>query len=330
MPKVRLLSKANVASVLTMEGAISILESAFADFAFGKVIMPARTPIKVAGQNGLSLFMPAYIEGLGALGAKIVTVYKENPTKHSLPNVMGTILLLNPETGAPICIMDGGYLTAVRTGAVSGLATKHLARVDAKVHTLFGTGVQAKTQAWAVAKARKLEKTLLYSLDDEGKKAAFAKDVAELTGAEAVVARDAISAVKAADILTLATSAAKPIIEGAWLEPGLHINAIGSHAPGMRELDTESVLRSKIFVDSLDANKAEAGDFQIPVEEGAWSWERVAGEIGNVLAGGLPGRESDSEITLFKSVGLALQDLATAGFVYQEALAKNIGEDFEF
>mgnify|MGYP003586923544 CR=1 FL=1 len=330
MTKVRLLSKANVAEVLTMEGAISILESAFADFAAGKVAMPVRTPIKVAEHSGLALFMPAYISGLGALGAKVVTVYKENPAKHKLPNVMGTILLLDPETGAPICIMDGGYLTAVRTGAVSGLATKYLARTDARVHTLFGTGVQARTQAWAVAHARQLDRILLYSVDDEAVKLAFAKEVAEKTGVPTEVAKDAESAVQAADILTLATSATKPIIDGAWLEPGLHINAIGSHSPGARELDTESVVKSKVFADSLDANKAEAGDFQLPAEEGAWSWENVAAEIGQVINGNKPGRENDSEITLFKSVGLALQDLATAGYVFREALSHNIGADFEF
>ena len=330
MTKVRLLSKANVAEVLTMEGAINILESAFADFASGKVTMPVRTPIKVAEHNGLALFMPAYISGLGALGAKVVTVYKDNPAKHKLPNVMGTILLLDTQTGAPICIMDGGYLTAVRTGAVSGLATMYLARTDARVLTLFGTGVQARTQAWAVAHARPLDRILLYSVDDEAAKLAFAKDITEMTGVLAEVAKDAESAVRAADILTLATSATKPIIDGSWLEPGLHINAIGSHAPGARELDTASVVKSKIFVDSLEANKAEAGDLQMPAEEGAWRWECVAGEIGQVINGDRPGRENDSEITLFKSVGLALQDLAAASYVYTEALAHNIGTDFEF
>ncbi len=330
MPKVRLLSKANVAEVLTIEGAIAILESAFADFASGKVTMPARTPITLPEHNGLALFMPAHISGLGSLGAKIVTVYKDNPAKHKLPNVMGTILLLDPETGAPVCIMDGGYLTAVRTGAVSGLATKFLARADARLHTLFGTGVQARTQAWAVAKARKLDRILLFSLDDEAAKRAFANDIAALTGVDTEIAKDAEGAVRAADILTLATSAVKPIIDGTWLEPGLHINAIGSHAPGARELDTKSVVRSKVFVDSLDACKAEAGDFQIPVEENAWKWESVAGEIGQVVTGAKPGRENDREITLFKSVGLALQDIATAGFVFSEALARNIGADFDF
>jgi alanine dehydrogenase len=330
MAKVRLLSKTSVADVLTMDGAIHILEEAFADFAQGKISMPARTPIKVADHEGLALFMPAYISGLGALGAKIVTVYKNNPAKHKLPNVLGTIVLLNPETGAPVCIMEAGYLTAMRTGAVAGLAAKYLARTDAKVHTLFGTGVQGKTQAMAIANVRPLERILLYSLDDDETKAAFARDIETHTGVTTEVAKDAEKAVRVADILTLATSSSKPIIDGSWLEPGMHINAIGSHSPGARELDSASVVKSKVFADSIDACKAEAGDFQIPAAANEWCWDDIAGELGHVITGAHPGRENDSEITLFKSVGLALQDMATASFVYREALAHGIGPDFEF
>jgi len=330
MAKVRLLSRAHVQELITMEGAINILEQAFADFATGNVIMPTRTPITAPEFAGLSLFMPAYIPGLKALGAKVVTVYTDNPAKFNLPNVMGTIILLNPETGAPICIMDGGYLTAVRTGAVSGLATKYLARMDAKVHTLFGTGVQARTQAWAVAKTRELERCLIYSVDDDETKQAFAREATKITGVQTEVAKDAESAVRACDILTLATSAKEPIINGAWVEPGTHINAIGSHAPGMRELDTAIVVKSKVFPDSAEACRAEAGDFQIPIEEGAWSMDNIAAELGEVVAGTKNGRVADSDITLFKSVGLALQDLATATYVYKEAAERGVGHEFEF
>lgn len=330
MATVKLLSRDDVKQLLTMEGAIGILEDAFAGLARGEVVMPVRTPIKAPEHEGLALFMPAYVPSLGALGAKVVTVYKNNPSQHNLPNVMGTIILLNPETGAPVCIMDGGYLTAVRTGAVSGLATKHLARRDAKVHALFGTGVQAKTQAWAVAAARPLAKCLVFSVDDDAKKQAFAAEVQQLTGVPTEVAADAEAAVRAADILTLATSAKDPIISGAWVEPGMHINGIGSHAPGMRELDTATVVKSRVFPDSLEACKAEAGDFQIPAEEGMWSWDAVAAELGEVVAGMKPGREADTDITLFKSVGLALQDLATASFVHRQALERGAGSEFEF
>lgn len=330
MAAVKLLSRDDVKELLTMDGAIGILEDAFAGLARGEVVMPVRTPIKVPGHEGLALFMPAFVPSLGALGAKIVTVYKNNPSRHNLPNVMGTILLLNPETGAPVCIMDGGYLTAVRTGAVSGLATRHLARPDAKVHALFGTGVQARAQAWAVATVRPLAKCLVFSIDDDARKQAFAAEVQELTGVPTEVAASPESAVRGCDILTLATSAKDPVIDGAWVQPGTHINAIGSHAPGMRELDTATVAKSRVFPDSLEACKAEAGDFQLPVEEGMWSWDAVAAELGEVVAGMKPGRTSDTEITLFKSVGLALQDMATASYVFRQAQERGAGSEFQF
>ena len=329
MPEVKLLSRSDVEKVLTMKGAIDILEKAFLDFAAKNVVMPVRTPIKNPAANGLALFMPAFIPGLSALGAKIVTVYPDNPKKHDLPNVLGTIILLDPETGAPTCVMEAGYLTAVRTGAVSGLATKYLARKDAKVHTLMGTGVQARTQAWAVASVRELAKCYVYSVDPLEKKKLFAAQVTQLTGVVTEVAGDLKSALSESDIVTLATSAHEPIVNGDWFQPGTHINGIGSHAPGMRELDTRTIVRSKVVCDSIEACKAEAGDLQIPVEEHAWDWELVHGELGQVVAGMIPARESD-EITLFKSVGLALQDLATASYVLREARSRGLGTDFSF
>jgi len=330
MPEVKLLSRTDVENVLTMEGTIDILEKAFADFAAGNVAMPVRTPIKNPAANGLALFMPAFIPGLDALGAKVVTVYPDNPARHSLPNVLGTIILLDPETGAPICVMEAGYLTAMRTGAVSGLATKHLARENASVHTLVGTGVQGRTQAWAVATARKLERCFVYSIDPPEKQKAFAAGVAELTGVPTEIADTLEDAIAESDIVTLATSAHQPIISGEWFREGTHINGIGSHAPGVRETDTNTILRSKVVCDSLQACKAEAGDLQIPVEEGVWNWNDAYGELGDVVAGKIPGRESAEEITFFKSVGLALQDLATASYVLHEARVRGMGLNFSF
>lgn len=330
MPEVKLLSATDVQNVLAMEGAIDILEKAFADFAEGNVVMPVRTPIKNPAANGLALFMPAFIPGLDALGAKVVTVYPDNPAKHSLPNVLGTIILLDPETGAPICVMEAGYLTAMRTGAVSGLATKYLARENASVHTLVGTGVQGRTQAWAVATARKLEKCFVYSIDPPDKQKVFAAAIAELTGVPTEVADSLEQAIGKSDIVTFATSAHQPVVNGDWFKEGTHINGIGSHAPGVRELDSKTIARSKVVCDSLEACKAEAGDLQIPVEEGVWNWESVRGELGDVVAGKIQGRQSAEEITLFKSVGLALQDMATASYVLTQARQKGLGTDFSF
>ena len=161
----KILSKQDVMKVLEMKDTIEILEKAFGDLATGQAVMPQRTPITAPDHGGLALFMPAYLKGMGALGAKIVTVYKDNPSKYEMATVLGTILLLDEKTGAPVAIMDGGYLTAMRTGAVAGLATKLMARPDSKVHTLFGTGGMAKTHAWAIDCAANIEKLILYSID---------------------------------------------------------------------------------------------------------------------------------------------------------------------
>jgi ornithine cyclodeaminase/alanine dehydrogenase-like protein (mu-crystallin family) len=218
----------------------------------------------------------------------------------------------------------------MRTGGVSGVATKHLARKDAKVHALLGTGVQALTQAWAVAEGANLERCLVTSIDPPEKQQAFAEEVGKLTGVETTVAAGAREAIAQCDILTLATSAKDPIIEGDWLRPGTHINGVGSHAPAMRELDTATVNKSKIVCDLTDACKAEAGDFMIPADAGEWSWDSVHGDLGQVVRGDIPGRQSDDEITLFKSVGLAIQDLSTAYHVFSEAKRLGIGTEYMF
>ncbi|MBA4405989.1 ornithine cyclodeaminase family protein [bacterium] len=326
----KLLSKNDVMKVLNMSDTIDILEKAFTDLSEGKAVMPLRTPILTPDHNGLALFMPAYLKGIGALGAKVVTVYKDNMPKYNLPTILGTIILLDEKTGAPISLIDGGYLTAMRTGGVSGLATKLLARKNAKVHTLFGTGGMARTHAWAIDCARKIEKLILFSLDPIEKKEAFKKSLKEIIKCEIVLADNAKDAVSGADIVTLITSAKDPIIDGDWIKPGTHINGAGSHAPAMRELDTKTVIKSKIICDLIDACKPEAGDFIIPVQEGKWSWDKVHGSLGDVITNKITGRENDEEITLFKSVGLAIQDLSTAFHVYNKALEMKVGTDFSF
>jgi ornithine cyclodeaminase/alanine dehydrogenase len=327
---VRLLSRADVQQVLSMQDTIDILDKAFLDLAEGRAEMPQRTPIGVPEKGGLALFMPAYLKGMGAIGAKIVTVYKDNPAKFGLATVLGTILLLDENTGAPIAIMDGGFLTAMRTGAVSGLATRYLARKDARVHTLFGTGGMARAHAWAVDCASDVEKLILFSLDPKEKQQEFADSLRDVIACEIAIADDAEAAVGQSDIVTLITSAKDPIVQGDWFKPGTHINGAGSHAPAMRELDVETVRRSKIVCDSIEACKAEAGDFMIPANDGLWSWDAVHGALGEVIGGKCPGRQSDDEITLFKSVGLAIQDISTALAVYSKAEELSVGTLFDF
>lgn len=326
----KLLSRKDVMQVLEMSDVIDILEKAFADLSNQNANMPQRTPILTPDHGGLALFMPAYLKGLGALGAKVVTVYKDNPSKYNLATVLGTIILLDEKTGAPIAIMDGGFLTAMRTGGVAGLATRILARKDARVHALFGTGGMARAHAWAVDAAGEIDKLILYSIDPLEKRKAFADSLEDILDCEIVLAEDPAEAVGQADVVTLITSAKDPIVNGDWFKPGTHINGVGSHAPAMRELDTKTIRISKVVCDLVEACQPEAGDFIIPVQAGEYSWEDIHGSLGDVITGKITGRENDEEITLFKSVGLAIQDISTAFHVYNKAVELEVGMDFEF
>jgi alanine dehydrogenase len=328
--KTLLLSRKDIESFFTMKMCMDAVEKAFAGLSQGSAVMPQRTPIPLPDKAGLALFMPAHIKNLKALGAKIVTVYHHNVATHNLPAVLGTILLLDEETGFPVAIMDGGFLTAMRTGASSGVATKYMAREDADVCAIFGAGVQAFTQVLAIHEARPLRKLLSWSADPDETRQAFARKVSERIGVPVELAKEPAGAVLDSDIVVLATSAADPVIDGNWLRPGTHINGIGSHTPKMREIDTLTVQRSRIVCDLTEACKAEAGDFIIPAANGEWTWDQVAGNLGDVVRGKVRGRTSLEEITLFKSVGLAIQDMSAAKAVFDEAVLRGIGTEYQF
>ena len=325
-----LLSRANVQELLSMDETIALVERAFAELEQGTAWMPQRTAVTDPSHNGWIAFMPAHLKGMGALGVKAVTVYKDNPAKHKLPTTLATITLLDGETGRAVAIMDGGYLTAMRTGAVTGVATKYLARKNARIAGVLGTGVQARTQVLGMAAARKLEKVLCASVDSPEVQQAFVKDMSQRTGVPVQLVGSVREVVEQSDVLALATTASKPIVDGDWVKPGLHINSIGSHAPGVRELDTKTVVKSKIICDHTPACLAEAGDIQIPIQEGALKPEAIYGELGEVITGKKKGRESDREITLFKSVGLSIQDISAAYLVYQKARERKVGVEFQF
>ena len=317
-----LLSRDDVIRVLQMKDCMEVVEKAFAELANGTAVLPLRTPI--TPPDGLSLYMPAYLKELGALACKIVTVYKNNPTKYQMPVIVGKVLLQDPNTGDVVCIMDGGYLTAVRTGAASGVATKYLAREDkGQVAGIFGAGVQAKSQLWAVAEARDLSKALVFDISGEAVEA-FCKEMSEKLSLEVKPAStDEITA--QADIICTATSSPTPIFDGSKIREGAHINGIGSHTPAARELDTAIIKRSTLIADSYEACLSEAGDVMIPIKEGAIDKTHMKAELGEVITGKKPARSSASEITLFKSNGLAIQDVATAKLVYDRAVEAGIG-----
>lgn len=321
-----LLNRNDVASLLEMGACMNAVERAFAELANGTAVLPLRNSI--FPPDGLALYMPAYLKEMKALACKVVTVYKNNPAKFNLPTTIGKLLLQNPETGEVICIMDAGYLTAVRTGAASGVATKYLARKgDNLTAGIFGAGVQAKMQLWAVAHARKITKAYIYDLNF----AALDKFVNEMStklDMEIIVASNADMLLDA-DIICTATSSSVPIFNGSKVKPGTHINGIGSHTPNARELDETIIKRSKFIGDSKTACLNEAGDIMIPIKDKVIDESHFYAELGEVITGKKRGRENDEEITLFKSNGLAIQDAAAAKLVYDMAVEEGIGNEVE-
>jgi alanine dehydrogenase len=325
-----LLTRKDVETVLTMKDAIAAVEDGFRQLALGNVIMPQRPVIRIASYHGLHLAMPAYVGGSeegGSLALKAVTVYPDNPTQYGLPTTIGTLLLHDPRTGALVAIMDAGFLTAMRTGAASGVATKYLAREDARSAGVFGAGVQARTQLMAVCEVRSIECAVVHDTVQEAREK-YAAEMSERLSIP-VEPTDSPRACAENDVVVAASSSRTPVFDGAWLAPGTHINGIGSHSPDTRELDTETVQRAKVVPDYAPACLAEAGDLIIPIQEGVITEDHIYASLGEVVMGFKPGRESAEEITLFKSVGLAVQDAASAARVYELAQAAGVGMKIE-
>jgi len=269
--------------------------------------------------------MPAYLEGLGALSTKIVTSFDRNPSKN-LPTIMATICLCDSKTGELISVMEGSYLTALRTGGLGGLAAKYLSREDAHRAALVGAGVQARTQLMALAEVRKITSVKVYDILRE-KAAAFATEMQEKLGIEVRSCSGVAEAVRGSDIIVTVSTSKKPVFDGDLIEPGAHINAFGNFKPNERELDLKTVLKSRIFVDSREAALAEAGDLLIPIRERKIKRSHILGEIGEVIIGSKPGRKSDDDVTLFKSVGIGIQDCAAASLAYTKAKEAGLGKE---
>lgn len=290
------LDEATVHRLLRMEEVIPLMEGALADLSRGNVVQPMRTMLPVASAQGFLGLMPAHA---GALGVKLVTLYPHNqhiPTHHAM------ILLFDPATGEPLVIMDGRLITEMRTAAVSAVATNYLARQDATVLALIGAGVQARSHLEALRLIRNFREVRVWSPRSGP---AFAAE----HGVQAVASAE--EAVRGAHVVVVATTSQTPVLNGAWLAPGTHINAVGAPRPDWRELDDEVLRRARLYVDGREACLAESGDV---IAAGA-----IVAELGEVVAGA-EGRRSADEITLFKSVGLAVEDVVTADLVYRKAL----------
>lgn len=322
-----LLNQNDVMKVLDMAECMEVVKKAFVELACGTAVLPLR--INLFTQEGLGLYMPAYLKEMGALACKVVTSYVNNPAKHNLPTIMGKVLLQDPETGDVICIMDGGYLTAVRTGAASGVATRYLAREDRGQKVgIFGAGAQARTQLWAMTIARDITRACVYDVNDESV-SRFITEMTDKLKLDIIKATSPEQILEDADIICTATSSPTPLFDGSKVREGTHINGVGSHTPKAREMDTAIIKRSKVIADSYDACLREAGDIMIPIQEGAIDKSHLYAELGEVIIGKKTGRADAREITLFKYNGLAIQDVATAKLVYDKAVPAGIGTSVE-
>lgn len=288
-----------VRRLLRMQDLIPVMAEALASLSAGRAVQPVRVVVPVAEHHGFFGVMPAYAGG--ALGAKLVTWYPGNqgvPTHHAI------VQLFRPETGEPLVTMDGTLITEMRTGAVSAVATDRLARPDASVLAILGSGVQARSHLEALRLVRSFRDVRVWS-------PRTAREFASIHGVRATVSAE--EAVRGADVIVVATMSRVPVLSGAWLSAGAHINAVGAVRPDWRELDDEVVTRARLFVESREAASRESGD--VIASRG------IVAEIGEVVAGTARGRETAAEITLFKSVGVAVEDVSTASLVYRLAIA---------
>ncbi len=323
MTALRMLSRDDVRRALPMREAVEAMKRAFAQLSRGQAILPLRVALPVERHNGVTLFMPGYLAGDDRMAIKIVSVFNDNPAR-GLPLIHALVVVVDAGTGVPAAVMDGTYLTALRTGAASGAATDLLARAEVETAAVFGAGVQGRTQLEAVCAVRPIRTAWVYDLDP-GRATAYAEEMAARLGVPVLVASSPAEAVRQADVICTATTSATPVFDDADLRPGTHINAVGAYTPQMQEVPAETVARARVVVDHREASLAEAGDLIIPLRQGLIAEDHIWAELGEIAAGLKPGRTDPDQITLFKSVGVAVQDVAAAAAVLAAAERLGLG-----
>lgn len=322
---VKFFSASDVRSALPMSAAVDAMKTVFLEVSSGEACVPARTHIEISEQKGDALFMPSYSKSLGRMGLKVVTLHPDNPAI-DLPFIQGVVLLLDAATGSTMAVMNGTVLTQIRTGAASGAGTDLLARPDAARVAVFGAGVQACTQLEAVCAVREIEHANVFDISDERART-FAARMTEALDIEITPCKTSQETLADADIVCTATTATTPVFPDEALAPGTHINAIGAYKPHVREIPPETVVRAKVVVDQYESAWEEAGDLIMPLKDGLIDDSHIHAELGEIIAGKRAGRENDDEITFFKSVGVATQDLAAASKVYERAVAEGFGTE---
>jgi len=322
---IRILSRQDVRQALPMRQAIEAVKRAFAQLSTGQANVPLRVALDVPRHNGVTLFMPGYLSADDQMAVKIVSVFNDNPSQ-GLPLIHALVIVVDATTGSPAAVMDGTYLTALRTGAASGAATDLLARPDAHTAAVFGAGAQGRTQLEAVCAVRPIHQAWVYDVVPR-QAAAYAEEMSQRLSLPVRVAETPAQAVRQADVICTATTATSPVFADADVPPGTHVNAVGAYTPHMQEVPPETVLRARVVIDHRESSLAEAGDLLIPIKQGLMTEDHIYAELGEIAAGSKPGRASPDEITLFKSVGVAVQDVAAAGAVLEAARELGLGTE---
>jgi ornithine cyclodeaminase len=322
-----ILNHAEVAALLSMAECMEVMAEVLETLAAGEAILPLRTVIRIPDSPNAFGAMPAYLARPAAIGIKVISVFPENG-KAGLDSHQGAVLLYEAQHGQLQAIMDATTITAIRTAAVSGVATRALARDDAAELAILGSGVQARTHLEAMTLARSIRRARVWSRSAERARS-FVREMSGLYDLALEPVATPEEAVVGADIVCTVTASREPVLRGEWLVPGTHINAVGASLANARELDSGAVRRSRLYVDRRESALNEAGDFLIPLGEGIISESHIIGELGDLLLGKIPGRRSADEITLFKSLGLAVEDVAAAHHVHAKAIATGAGTRVE-
>ena len=325
MPKI--INAEQVRMLLPMDECVDIMAAAMQAASAGSVAVPPRLIMPLIDDSAHFGLMPGSSSDPQVYGAKIISLHTSNPAQ-GRPAVQGFVTLFNHVTGAPIAIIEGGQLTAIRTAAASGLATRYLARANARSHGIFGTGVQAVTHIDAIALTRPISVVLIWGRDAD-KAQALAETSADRTGLDVRATVDPEEAAHC-DIISTVTGSSEPILRGHWIGAGAHINLVGAHSPDAREADSDLMANASIYADLLASLFNESGDVLIPINEGRIKRSDVKGEIGQVVLGDLAGRSSEQEITVYKSLGITAQDLFAAHLVYSKAVETGVGVDVDF
>lgn len=323
MATLRILSGKQIREAVQMIDIIEAMETAFIELSSGRAEMPIRSHLSIADPEGTVLIMPSYMKPAAMVGVKMVSLFEEN-RNNNIPYIQGLVCLFDGTNGSPRAILDGAVITALRTGAASGLATRLLARRESSCCAVFGAGVQGRTQLEAVCSVCDIERAYVF---DPSSKASeiFADEMGNTLAVDIEVAESSRQAVHQADIICCATISETPVFDYEDLPPGVHINAVGSYKPHVQEVPETMVLNSRLFVDHRQSALEETGDLIIPIEKGIISEAHIVGEIGAVAAGQVTGRTSQDEITFFKSVGVAVQDCAAASVILSQAEKHDVG-----